>query len=169
MKTTLLVTIAMLTSLFSHANPLEVGQDAPAVSGINQDSQTVDLGAVFSSGLTLVFFYPMADTPGCTDQACSLRDSFQELVDKEIRVFGVSTDKPEKQKAFKEGNLLPFDLIADTDKVVSKAFGRGRWDRQAYLIQDGKVIWRDLKASTKTQAADFKTALEELGIAKFAP
>lgn len=149
------------------ARGIDVGEPAPQLSAINQNGDEIDLGSTFAEGITFVFFYPKADTPGCTAQACSLRDSFDELVSKGIKIFGISYDSSQSQKAFIEKYSLPFDLIADQDKTVSKAFDRGLYTRQAYLVQDGTVIWRDLKASTKSQAVDVKQALIELGIFDF--
>jgi peroxiredoxin Q/BCP len=166
---TIIIAAALISSMnFLHAKGIEIGQPAPQLKATIQTGDEVDLGAAFSEGITLIFFYPKADTPGCTAQACSLRDSFQELVEAGINVYGVSYDSPEKQSAFKDKYNLPFDLIADEDKQVSKSFDRKGWfSRQAYMVQDGKIIWRDLSASTQSQAADVKAALMDLGLADF--
>lgn len=148
----------------SEASTLEVGGDAPRVKSVDQDGQEVDLGAAYDKGVTLVYFYPKADTPGCTKQACSLRDAYQAIQDKGIQVFGVSTDKPEAQKKFKEKYELPFTLLADYEKNVMKAFGMPetarRARRQAFLVKDGKIAWLDLKASTAEQAKDVLEVVE---------
>ncbi len=95
---------------------------------------------------------------------CSLRDANEELQKKGVKVFGVSFDTVETQKAFAEAQELPYDLIADPDGKVVKAFGvpsRGKFaSRQAYLFKDGKLVWRDLKAKTEGQAADVLKALK---------
>jgi peroxiredoxin Q/BCP len=144
--------------------PLDLGAPAPVVQALDQDGRTVDLAGAAVSGYTLVYFYPKADTPGCTRQACSLRDAFAELGDRGVRVFGVSHDSAAAQKKFKEKYRLPFSLLADTGHEVSKAFGvpsRGAFAaRQAFLFKDGALVWRDLKASTTEQAADVLAALE---------
>jgi len=163
-----LITLLMFNLFnFACATTLDVGADAPKLSAKIQTGETVDLGQIFSEGITLVYFYPKADTPGCTAQACSLRDSFEELTAKGIRIFGVSYDSESDQSKFIQKYELPFDLIADQDKKVSEAFGRGFFTRQAYLIKDGKIIWLDTSASTKTQAADVKQALMDLGLMQF--
>ncbi len=140
------------------AGPLAVGAALPAVSQKNQEGQVVKLSETGRSGWLLVYFYPKADTPGCTKQACSLRDSYAELVDKGVRIFGVSQDPVKAQKAFREKYLLPFELLADDDGTVVKAFGvpglMGFTKRQAFLFKDGALVWRDLSASTDQQAAD---------------
>jgi peroxiredoxin Q/BCP len=169
MKTILsLLMIGSLTNaIFGSGDPLEVGAPAPDVTVLNQDGQSVSLGALYAAGTVLVYFYPKADTPGCTKQACSLRDDFAALSDRGITVVGVSTDSPEAQKKFQEKYQLPFTLMADTEKKIVDAFGvptrMGMASRQAFLIQDGKVVWRDLSASTAEQAADVLAALDTLG------
>lgn len=170
-----LILVAMAFSflgLGASAEPLDVGADAPAIAAVNQDGETIQLGDLYKKGLVLVYFYPKADTPGCIAQGCSLRDEFETLTEKGITVVGVSTDTPKDQKAFQEKHHLPFTLIADSDKKVIDAFGVPTRDiplmgslasRQAYLIKGGKIVWRDLKASTKEQAADVLAAVQSLG------
>lgn len=157
----------MVFSLIGRADGLEVGAAAPGVVAVDQDGNTIRFADVYAKGYTLVYFYPKADTPGCTKQACSLRDAYAQLIDKGVSVLGVSTDSPEGQKKFQEKYHLPFTLIADTDKKVLEAFGvphkLGFASRQAFLIKDGKIVWRDLSASTAQQAADVLEAIQQLG------
>ena len=101
-------------------------------------------------------------TPGCTKQACSLRDSWEVLQQRGVTIFGISADTAKTQAAFRNKHQLPFTLIADTDKVVSTAFDKSRWSRQAYIFKNGKLVWLDLKASTANQADDVLAALDEL-------
>lgn len=152
---------ALATAAFTAnaaAEPLAVGAALPAVTQKNQDGAGVKLAEEGSKGYLLVYFYPKADTPGCTKQACSLRDAFAALTDRKVKVFGVSLDPVKDQKAFKEKYRLPFDLLADDDATVLKAFGvpstLGFAKRQAFLFKDGILVWRDLSASTDKQAAD---------------
>jgi len=164
-KTILFIMAAAITkSLFGGSEPLEVGAPAPDVTALNQDSESVSLGDLYQKGIVLVYFYPRADTPGCTKQACSLRDAFAELSDRGVTVVGVSSDRPEAQKKFQEKYSLPFTLMADTDHKIIEAFGvptrLGIASRQAFLIQEAKIIWRDLKASTAEQAADVLAVLD---------
>ncbi len=149
------------------AEPLTVGAALPSVEQKNQDDQPIKLAEAGAKGYTLVYFYPKADTPGCTKQACSLRDSYEQLTQKGVKVFGVSMDKVPAQKAFKEKYRLPFTLIADTDSAVINAFGvpaamplTGMAHRSAYLIKDGKIVYTDYKGTTEKQA---ETILAELG------
>ena len=159
----LLVSIAVLAAAGvlparAASEPLNVGAPAPEAASVDQDGRPVTLSALYGAGWTLVYFYPKADTPGCTAEACSLRDAFADLGKKGVTVVGVSADKPAEQKAFKEKYRIPFTLLADSDKNVIRAFGvpttMGFASRQSFLIKGGRVAWRDLHASTKEQAAD---------------
>jgi len=159
MKKLLLTTTLMFGFLFSSdAEPLAVGADAPSLKAQTSEGTSLDLETILQEGTTLVYFYPRADTPGCTAQACNLRDSFQEISDAGIEVIGVSRDNVKAQAAFKEKYNLPFTLLADEDGSVTEAFGvptrMGFASRQSFLIRDGKVIWRDLSATPRSQAKD---------------
>ncbi|MEO8196148.1 MAG: peroxiredoxin [Thermoanaerobaculia bacterium] len=156
----------MFFSFGAKADELVQGAKLPAVTANDQDGQAVELSAAGGQGWTLVYFYPKADTPGCTKQACSIRDSYASLTGKGIRVFGVSTDDEAAQKAFHEKYKLPFTLLADKDKKVLAAFGvpstMGYAKRQAYLFRDGVLVWRDLEAATSEQAAEVLAAIQEI-------
>ena len=161
MKSIANILTAAATTLFASsalAEPLAIGAALPAVEQKNQDDQPVKVAEAGAKGYTLVYFYPKADTPGCTKQACSLRDSYAALTDKGVKIFGVSMDKVDAQKAFKDKYKLPFELLADPDAKVVDAFGvpktMGFASRQAYLFKDAKLVWVDLKASTEKQAED---------------
>lgn len=158
----LLLIIMTLFSTILNADTLEIGSRAPEVSAFNHEGNSVDLGVALNQGVNVVFFYPKAMTPGCTAQACSIRDAWDELQQQDLKVFGVSSDTAKTQAAFRDKHQLPFTLIADTDRLVSKAFGRGRWSRQAYIFKDGILIWKDTSASTARQAEDILKALEGL-------
>lgn len=148
-----------LMSLFSflfataHAASLKVGDAAPVVSATTDAGTTLDLGDLYKKNeYTLVWFYPMALTGGCTAQGCSLRDASAELKQKGVAVVGVSTDPVEKQKEFKSVNNFPYPLLADTDRKVMHAFGQegnGRARREAYLIKDGKIVYKDQGVTDK--------------------
>jgi thioredoxin-dependent peroxiredoxin len=146
---------------------LKLGDPIPAVTSENQDGKAVSLAEAGSSGYTLVYFYPKAMTPGCTAQACSLRDAYSELQSKGVKVFGVSLDKMDSQKKFREKEHLPFELLSDQEKKLTAAFGvpliLGSFAiRRAYLFKDGKLVWIDAKASTDKQAQVVLTVLAEL-------
>ncbi len=165
MKTLPLFLAMSLFAFFARA--LDVGTPAPAPTAVDQDGKPLAFAEVYKTGTTLVYFYPKADTAGCTAEACSLRDAYADLRQAGLNVIGVSEDKTEAQKKFRDKYKLPFPLIADTDGAVAKAFGvptaLGFAKRQSFLIKDGKIAWRDLNASTKNQAADVRKALQALG------
>jgi peroxiredoxin Q/BCP len=158
----------LIFSAFSHATPTEiaVGAPAPQVAGTDETGKMVSLAQLYQKGKVLVYFYPKADTSGCTAQACSLRDSYQKLQDKGVTVVGVSTDSVADQMAFKKKHRLPFTLISDSNKDMAKAFSvpvtLGFASRQAFLIVDGKIAWLDRHASTDKQAADVLEVLAKL-------
>src|SRR5271163_4778433 len=87
---------------------LELGDPAPDATTRDHEGRTVRLADFYGDGFTLVYFYPKADTFGCTMQACSLRDAFDELRIRGVRVVGVSTDPPEAQQKFRGKYHLPF-------------------------------------------------------------
>jgi peroxiredoxin Q/BCP len=165
-KGILIMGLLSILGFAAKAEPLAVGALAPRLATIDQDGQPIDLGALYDKGLTLVYFYPKADTPGCTAEACSLRDAFADLVKNGVQVVGVSADTPESQKKFQQKYKLPFPLVADPDLKVIDAFGVahtfGFASRQSFLIKDGKIVWCDLHASTKQQAADVLKAAVDL-------
>ena len=153
-----------LTSLAGEGKKVDL--PAPQVSALNQDGKTVNFADVFAKGPTVVFFYPKANTPGCTKQACSLRDAFADLTKQGVQVLGVSIDAPDAQKKFITDHKLPYDLIADTDGKVLAAFGvarrpNGMASRECFLVKGGKIVWHDAQAATDKQAEDIARVLKD--------
>ena len=101
---------------------LTKGDKAPDFSGVDQDGKTHTL-ADYEGKKLVVFFYPKADTPGCTAEACDLRDNFERFKAQNYELLGVSADNQKKQAKFKDKYHLPFPLLADEDKSVINAFG----------------------------------------------
>lgn len=97
------------------------GQAAPDFSGIIQTGETRSLSD-YSGKKLVLYFYPKDDTPGCTKEACSLRDYFAELKDAGFEILGVSPDKEARHQKFIDKYELPFDLLADVDKTVLQAY-----------------------------------------------
>ena len=157
---TLLVLSSFLAMFsFARAEPLKVGDAAPAVTATTETGAKLAFADVYAKQpYTLVYFYPKADTPGCTKQGCSLRDGYEALTAKGVAIIGVSHDDVAAQKAFKAKYALPFTLIADTEGRVIGAFGVptypvvGFAHRQAYLIKGGKIIYADYNGTTDKQA-----------------
>jgi len=145
---------------------LKIGDSIPAVATEDQDGKLVNLSEAGSNGYALIYFYPKAMTPGCTAQACSLRDAYSDLQAKGVKIFGVSLDTVESQKKFQEKEHLPFVLLSDREKKVTSAFGvplilNSLATRQAYLFKDGKLVWMDAHASTDKQARDVLNVLAQ--------
>jgi len=101
---------------------LQVGDKAPALLGVDQDGKEIKL-ADFAGRKLVLYFYPKDNTPGCTAEACSLRDNYSDLRKAGYEVLGVSTDSGSSHQKFIAKQNLPFNLIADTDKKLSETFG----------------------------------------------
>ena len=154
---------------FSKASAeLKVGDPAPAVTGVTETGAKLAFADVYKKQpYTLVYFYPKADTGGCTKQGCSLRDSYEALTKKGVAIIGVSHDEVAAQKAFKDKYNFPFTLIADMDSAVVTAFGvpnipaTSLAHRSAYLIKDGKIVYADYKGTTDKQAEAILAELDK--------
>lgn len=101
---------------------LKTGDKAPDFKGIDQDGKTISLKDFHGSKLVL-YFYPKDSTPGCTAEACDLRDNYNILIKKGYKVVGVSADSQASHKKFIEKYSLPFPLIADVDKKILNDYG----------------------------------------------
>jgi peroxiredoxin Q/BCP len=123
--------------------PLKIGMMAPDFSLLDENNEPQTLSALKGNNVVL-YFYPKDFTPGCTKQACSLRDGYSEITKEGIKLFGISYDSPESHKKFKDNYQLPFSLLSDKDKKVAKAYGvKGVLfvDRATFLIDaSGKII-----------------------------
>ena len=148
---------------------LEAGDKAPAFTLLDQSGEKVRLSA-FKGRKVMLYFYPRADTPGCTTQSFNLRDIAGSIGDTQI--LGVSPDKPEKQAKFDEKYGLGFPLLADEDHAVAEAYGV--WGekknygkvymgiiRSAFLIDEkGKIEQAWYKISPKDTPTKLQAALE---------
>lgn len=144
-------------------NTLKAGDAVPHFQVTDQDGNSFD-SEVFKGKKWVVFFYPAASTPGCTAEACDLRDHYSELQALGYNLVGVSADTERKQKNFSNKYDFPFPLLADTEKAVINAFGvwgpkkfMGReYDgihRTTFLVNDGVVEHVIAKVKTKAHAA----------------
>ena len=102
----------------------EIGATAPSFNLLNQDGQAVNLQDFKGKKTVVLYFYPKALTPGCTTQACGLRDSKDELQQKNVVVFGISPDPVKKLKQFIDKHELNFDLLSDEDHAIAEQFSR---------------------------------------------
>ncbi|MBS9462054.1 thioredoxin-dependent thiol peroxidase [Flagellimonas sp. 389] len=103
-------------------NMLKVGDKVPEFSSKDQDGNTISLSDYKGKRLA-IFFYPRANTPGCTAEACNLRDNYQLLQEQGLEILGVSEDSEKKQANFKNKYDFPYPLLADEDHTVIKTFG----------------------------------------------
>ena len=150
-------------------NTLNVGDTVPSFSAPDQDGNTINLSDYTGKKLIL-FFYPRANTPGCTAEACNLRDNYKALQDEGYELLGVSEDSQKKQANFKNKYEFPFPLLADEDHAVINAFGvwgpkkfMGKeFDgihRKTFVVNgDGKVAKVIDKVKTKDHAAQLLDA-----------
>jgi len=150
---------------------LNIGDKAPDFKVADQDGKQVSL-ADFAGKKIIIYFYPKADTPGCTTESCNLRDNYEDLMGKGFEIIGVSPDTQQKQKKFVEKYYLPFTLLADENKEVIKAYGA--WGlkklygreyegllRTTYVIDEkGEIEQVFTKVKTKDHTAQILQAME---------
>ncbi len=152
---------------------LETGTSAPAFTLSDQDGNPVKLSDL--KGRTVVlYFYPKADTPGCTTQACGIRDHAQDYADRDVVVLGVSPDPVAKVKKFHDKFDMNFTLLADEDHAVAEKYGvwveksmygKKYWGnaRATFIIDaKGKVVHVIPKVSPATHDADVLKVIDEL-------
>ncbi|MGV3459531.1 MAG: thioredoxin-dependent thiol peroxidase [Flavobacterium sp.] len=120
-------------------NTLKKGDKAPESLGADQTGKLHKL-ADYKGKKLVVFFFPKADTPSCTNEACNLRDNYKLLKDKGYDLLGVSGDSGKKQQKFIDKYSLPFPLIADEDKAVINAFGV--WGHKKFMGREYDGIHR---------------------------
>jgi peroxiredoxin Q/BCP len=130
---------------------------------LDQDGKAHSLSE-YRGQQVVVYFYPKDDTPGCTKEACSIRDDFEQFTKNGIKVFGVSYDDKQSHKKFAEKYDIPFSLLSDSDKSVSKAYGAGGIffpSRKTYLINAAGILIKiyenvDVTTHGAQILADFK-------------
>jgi peroxiredoxin Q/BCP len=136
---------------------------APSFTTIDDEGKTVSLSD-FQGKVVVLYFYPKDDTPGCTKEAQSFRDNYDQYQGKDMVVLGVSMDDQASHKMFKEKYGLPFQLLVDSDGAITKAYdvdGGGYSKRVTYIIDsEGKIARVDEKVKTDTHAQDILAAVE---------
>ncbi|MDR1877652.1 MAG: thioredoxin-dependent thiol peroxidase [Flavobacteriaceae bacterium] len=118
---------------------LKIGDKVPDFEGTGQDGETIKYSD-YKGKKVIIYFYPKADTPGCTAEGCSLRDNYKALQAQGYEIIGVSKDTVEKQKSFHDKYSFPFPLIADTDKKIIRAFGA--WGKKKFMGKEFDGILR---------------------------
>jgi len=146
---------------------LQVGDTAPDFEAVTDTGKQVKLSD-YRGKRVVLYFYPKADTPGCTVEACEFRDGIQAIAKKGAAVIGVSPDKPAAQARFKQKYDLPFTLLADEDKAAAEAYGvwkeKNMYGRKVMGIErttfvigaDGKIekIYAKVKAQGHAAAVE---------------
>ena len=145
-------------------NTLKVGDKVPDFSALDENGNTIKLSDYRGKKL-IVFFYPRANTPGCTAEACNLRDNYTELREQGFELLGVSADSQKRQANFKNKYKFPFPLLADRDHIVIDAFGvwgpkkfMGRTfngiHRKTFVMDENGIVVKVIdKVITKNHAA----------------
>lgn len=148
----LIAALAVMTVAFGAnqttplANTPKTGDKAPAVEGVDQDGKPWKLADFRDRKAVLLYFYPKDDTPGCTKQACGLRDQLADLKSKNVEVVGVSFDSPQSHKQFQSKYNLGFTLLADQNGMIADKFGaridgRKMAKRVSFLIdRKGRIV-----------------------------
>ncbi len=148
---------------------LEAGQQAPDFTALDQNDATISLSQ-YRGQKVVLYFYPRDNTPGCTAQACDLRDHYTQLQAAGYQVIGVSTDSAQKHRNFIDKYSLPFPLIADTDNKVHDLYGTWQLKknygkeymgtvRTTFLIDENGMITEVInKVKTKEHSAQILPA-----------
>ena len=119
---------------------LEIGSKAPNFSLLNQDSELVSLDSFRGQNSVLLYFYPKAMTPGCTTQACGIRDSIDQFEQNGAKVLAVSPDTPDKLRKFVAKEALNFILLSDSDHAVAESYGA--WGLKKFMGKEYMGILR---------------------------
>lgn len=145
---------------------IQIGQKAPSFA-LPDETNTIRTLEEFKGKKIVLYFYPKDATPGCTTQACGLRDSYEDFQKHDIVVIGISYDSPESHKAFKQKEHLPFILLSDSKREVAHAYGTDQHlmgsmypQRTTFLIDQNGIITHIFeKVTPKTHAKETLKAL----------
>ena len=144
---------------------LKVGDLAPLFEAETHENKLFKLKDQEGSGWIVLYFYPKADTPGCTKQACSFRDNVEILDSTNARVYGISSDSPEKLKKFHDKYKLNFILLSDTDSSIIDAYGTKmpllNASKRVTFILDSTLTIRSINTKVDP-AGDPKTVYDEI-------
>ncbi|CVK15811.1 peroxiredoxin Q/BCP [Apibacter mensalis] len=118
---------------------LKIGDKVPDFEGIDQEGKTIKYSD-YKGRKLIIYFYPKANTPGCSAEGCSLRDNYEALQKQGYKIIGISKDSVDKQKSFHDKYSFPFPLIADVDKKIIESFGA--WGKKKIMGKEYEGILR---------------------------
>lgn len=151
----MLLTLAIFGFGASAKSQVANGTKVPDFELKDQNGQNFKLSDALAKGPVVVYFYPKDDTPGCTKEACSFRDSFEQFKDEGVQVVGISSDDVASHKKFAEKYKLPFTLLSDEDNKVRKLFGVPKTmmlpGRVTYVLDKNGVVVHQFNSMTKAE------------------
>ncbi|GEP98628.1 peroxiredoxin [Chitinophaga cymbidii] len=151
----MLLTLAIFGFGASAKSQVANGTKVPDFELKDQDGRNFKLSDALAKGPVVVYFYPKDDTPGCTKEACSFRDSFEQFKDEGVQVVGISADDVASHKKFAEKYKLPFTLLSDEDNKVRKLFGVPKTmmmpGRVTYVLDKNGVVVHQFNSMTKAE------------------
>lgn len=155
----LIFTSILLMGFFMKGDKLKVGDNAPDLKLPDADGNLYSLSSYRGKSPVVIYFYPKADTPGCTKQACGIRDEWKKFEEAGIPVLGISVDSKEDLKKFREKYSLNFPLLSDEKQVVTKAYGvlnlLGFASRVTFIVdKEGKIAHIIDKVDVNTHAKE---------------
>jgi len=148
---------------------VEIGKKAPDFTLPDEQNTQQTLSDFYKNSWVIIYFYPSDDTPGCTKQACSLRDKYADFTPLKVTIIGISYNSPESHKKFKDKYHLPFTLLSDNEKKVATAYGAKNWwvlpfpKRMTFIIDQEGII-RDImdNVDVTTHGDDIITKIKQL-------
>ena len=170
-RTTFLTSILLAGVLMfglgrANADELKIGQEAPDFTAACTDGSQVNLKSIVGKEPIVLYFYPKDDTPGCTKEACGIRDDFSAFKNLNARVYGISYDSIDSHKKFIEKYHLPFALLSDSNHTIAKRYGADGLlfaKRMTFVIdRSGKIAWMDRSVNPSTHSKELQDALSKL-------
>jgi len=150
----------------ARADGLKVGSPAPDFTALASDGSRAHLFAMLDRAPIVLYFYPKDDTPGCTREACGIRDNFRAFHDLKATILGVSYDSVPSHQKFIQKYHLPFLLLSDMDHAVAKAYGADGLfaaKRQTFVIDKrGAILYLNRSVNPATQAVELQNVLAQL-------
>ncbi len=164
----LLAAFSLFTATSALAEMPEVGDTAPAFTGVDQNSNVVNSADIIGKKIVLLYFYPKDFTGGCTKEACGFQDRLGDLQKDNVEIIGVSFDSADSHKQFAEKYNLAFPLLPDTDGKIANAYGTKMGmmkmsNRVSFLIGlDGKIVHVTKANNPQTHFTEMQAAIDSL-------